>query len=480
MDMKKTTKGSLAGIFILLFAVIWVSLTRGRTVTPSENSGRRTKPVARANDAAEPGRAAARSAMPANATDTPRGWTRHTPDQLVDFILPVFAGNGATLGESIGLLEEAYREACFRSREKPLPLRITTTEDPQETLTFSLRGKSLTACLKHLAALAGLTVHGQGPDFELLSDSSPSEPASLEFDKHAPIKQNLRALAGMEKDDSDVDWEPLLRSAGFLREAGSSISTGPNGKLILRGTRAEIDRVSSTLELALESSVQLKFQVRHVTSSTPIDVPRDPLSAVETGKLLKNLAERKETTVNAMPSVLAREGELATIEVIREVPREDGSSDWTGTRQVLSGARTGLKVATNNHSERRPDSTGGPSWNSGSETAAPAGRTVVERLGSKDGEHHYQITTTLPVTATGHPLGETDTAGSEQTGSASTEKINALLNNPAPSAKPVPGKAGFVFSPYNNNVVDVNGIPSGTLVMDPSYMSNERKFFRVP
>jgi len=49
-----------------------------------------------------------------------------------------------------------------------------------------------------------------------------------------------------------------------------------------------------------------------------------------------------------------------------------------------------------------------------------------------------------------------------------------------PFATPVPGKAGFVFSPYNNKVVDVRDIPSGTLVQDPTYPPADKKYFRVP
>ena len=47
-------------------------------------------------------------------------------------------------------------------------------------------------------------------------------------------------------------------------------------------------------------------------------------------------------------------------------------------------------------------------------------------------------------------------------------------------ATPVPGKEGFVFSPYNNKLVDVRDIPSGTLVQDPTYPVAEKKYFRVP
>jgi hypothetical protein len=47
-------------------------------------------------------------------------------------------------------------------------------------------------------------------------------------------------------------------------------------------------------------------------------------------------------------------------------------------------------------------------------------------------------------------------------------------------ANKVPGKEGFVFSPYNNKVVDVRDIPTGTLVQDPTYPVAEKKYFRVP
>ena len=46
-----------------------------------------------------------------------------------------------------------------------------------------------------------------------------------------------------------------------------------------------------------------------------------------------------------------------------------------------------------------------------------------------------------------------------------------------PAGKPVPGKPGFVSSPFDNKfIIDVRGFPPGTLVDDP----NTGKAFRVP
>jgi len=48
-----------------------------------------------------------------------------------------------------------------------------------------------------------------------------------------------------------------------------------------------------------------------------------------------------------------------------------------------------------------------------------------------------------------------------------------------PTATAVPGKEGFVFNPYTQNIVDVKGIGSGKLVRDPEDTDSTHKF-RVP
>lgn len=49
-----------------------------------------------------------------------------------------------------------------------------------------------------------------------------------------------------------------------------------------------------------------------------------------------------------------------------------------------------------------------------------------------------------------------------------------------PVAEKVPGKEGYVFSPFNTKLIDVRGIPGGTLVADPTYPESAKKHFRVP
>jgi hypothetical protein len=49
-----------------------------------------------------------------------------------------------------------------------------------------------------------------------------------------------------------------------------------------------------------------------------------------------------------------------------------------------------------------------------------------------------------------------------------------------PVARRVPGREGFVFSPYNNKMINVKDFASGTMVADPTYPPAEKKYFRVP
>ncbi len=48
-----------------------------------------------------------------------------------------------------------------------------------------------------------------------------------------------------------------------------------------------------------------------------------------------------------------------------------------------------------------------------------------------------------------------------------------------PTATAVPGKEGFVFNPYTQNIVDIRGVASGKLVRDPEDADLTHKF-RVP
>ena len=47
-----------------------------------------------------------------------------------------------------------------------------------------------------------------------------------------------------------------------------------------------------------------------------------------------------------------------------------------------------------------------------------------------------------------------------------------------PYAIPVPGRPGYVYSPYTNAPVNVRGVPAGTVITDPN-STNRNQSFRI-
>lgn len=76
--------------------------------------------------------------------------------------------------------------------------------------------------------------------------------------------------------------------------------------------------------------------------------------------------------------------------------------------------------------------------------------------------------------------GETARKDPETGGGEDAPKPPAEKKSDIPVARPIPGKPGMVFSPFNNKPIDVKGIASGRLVADPTYPASEKKHFRVP
>lgn len=58
-------------------------------------------------------------------------------------------------------------------------------------------------------------------------------------------------------------------------------------------------------------------------------------------------------------------------------------------------------------------------------------------------------------------------------------KVQLPMGN-YPTAKYVSGSNDRVISPYTGKEVDVTGLTPGSLVMDPDYPSDAKKYFRIP
>ncbi len=81
------------------------------------------------------------------------------------------------------------------------------------------------------------------------------------------------------------------------------------------------------------------------------------------------------------------------------------------------------------------------------------------------------------VAAVGTAEGKGEAGGTKP---GKTAERPVLVKKKPPVAEPVADKPGFVVSPFSGKIIDVRGIPAGTLVADPMFPSEEKKHFRVP
>jgi hypothetical protein len=472
----------LAGLSVVLLAALAWML---RESDPTESRKLRvTKSSTRSADAAledsiESTRRERRASAPASRLDS--SLTRHEAGQLVDFILPEVKGKDVTIQQALALLKEAYQDACYLSREKALDLKFSVKDDPGYTISFILKGKSLTSCLDYLAALAGLEVKQTEGNFELTAIAGEDKARELILQISLGFEARMRGLCGVNPNDGREDIETLMRNAGIIREAGTTIKIGPNGYWSVNGPAADRKRIMSAYVLAIEPPNQFKFTTSTVTTTEPLDLKTGNLSPSELATFMRELVSRAGTELTSEPSVTARDGQSATMEIINE----KGPNDWTGIRHELNGSYTGLKLTGSDKSESRPESTEDTARLSENQYALYPGETDVQLVSSKNGKHTYRLLTVAPIDATGRPIpngrstAEEDTVYTDPDAPAGTTPQPAI-NGAHPTASQVPGKAGFVFSPFNNKVIDVAGLPSGTLVADPTYPLEENKRFRVP
>lgn len=478
-DMKKRPM-VLAGLSVVLLAALaWMlqgpdktEALKPRTTKASAKSATSTSETTDA-----PNRRERRTSAPASRLDS--SLTRHDASKLVNFILPKLEGKDVTIQQALALLKESYQDACYLSREKSLDLKFSVKDDPGYTISFSLKGKSFTACLNYLAALAGLEVKHTESNFELTNITDTGKPAELIGPEFPGFKNSLLEICGMQSTDGDTDVESILRAAGVIRDADSSFKVGSNHFWSFNGSAADRKRIESLLvELAGTSPTQLKFTTRTVTTTEPLELKNSNLSPDESAALMRDLASRAGTELVTEPSVTARDGQSATIEIINE----KGQNDWTGLKHELNGSFTGLKLVGPDKSEKRPETAEDTAWLSESQYALYPGDTQVQLVSSKNGKHIYRFLTVTSIDAAGRPLDrDGNLVETPQEPQPEAPRNPTLANNNGyPTASQVPGKAGFVFSPFNNKVIDVGGMPSGSLVMDPTAPAAEQKMFRVP
>jgi hypothetical protein len=355
--------------------------------------------------------------------------------------------------KAVNVLMEAYKDACYRSRTQPLALEFSLPEDAGARLSFSIERGNFQAALAHLAALAGYTAQTDGlhVTFEPITDSQELYTRTFRVQPglHATLKNQLQRL-GLSQGASLAE----MAAAAGLVNSGRALELHADGLKVVV-TPLEHDKLETWLA-TLAGPTQIKANVKLIQAEKPLEI--DPRQATPDAvrEWLGALANQPGTSVVTAPTIHLRELQEGTVDLTNGTP-----ADWTGSRVTLEAERAGLAILARDTTEFRPEDGAIPPVRNTSQSVLRDGEPQVAVVSSRDGAHLYRVLTLELIDATGR------TAGEQETGEP-------------PVAAQLPDRPGFVLSPFNNKLIDVRGLAPGTLVRDPTYPAEERRFFRVP
>jgi hypothetical protein len=387
--------------------------------------------------------------------------TTHEPEQLKDFFLIECSGHKVSIHKALKLLDEAYRDSCYYSLEKPLEIKYIVEGESDKLISFSIKGKKWTSALKYIAALAGMEVKHEGLEVRLV-------PIKVEDRKKSVVKipESLRETLLQELIDRD-DWDTLiekpdtatlLRLHGLVGNARITDSV-PSGFIMIKGTNLDTAALTALVRMEEEQPRQMLNHSRIITSPKALELPQGALTQEAAQTWLRDRMQQDGVQSMTAPSAFALSGKTATIEI-----KEERGSDWTGMQFTYLTKPIGLKLSSEVLTEIRPVDQTRENQRSEERFVMYDGDTQIRAIGHDAGGYYYQMTSLKNVPQMGREEFARETVGQIE----------------QPVANSVPGKPGFVFSPYTNQIIDVIDIPQGTLVADPNFPAQEKKFFRVP
>lgn len=344
-------RAKLTGAAILFLAALGVWLVMQGMASSAKDFAVRNRAGSReaATDAISDGdhgfrtKAAHRREMPARAT--------HSPARLGDFILPPLEIEGLTLKESLEKLLAAYRDACLKSGETPLPLTFSVPPEATRRLRVHLKSQSFRTSVRMLATLAGMEANRSGLAYGFkplrTGGQAVKETVSVSPD-FSSILNEMAGTATVQSSHPLVDEHvsasrtiaDCFAALGLELDPSTRFSLGASGKLTFEsGSAADAAAITALVSL-IDSvpKVQLKYNASIVDLKAGMDwLPPDlsQMDAAQKQQLMRDLAQRKGTELMTLPSATVRSGHHADIELIREFtyPTND-AGDAFETRDV--------------------------------------------------------------------------------------------------------------------------------------------------
>jgi hypothetical protein len=265
-----------------------------------------------------PGKASVRYAADPSAT--------HPPERLSQFYLPQVSIDGMSLEAALKKLQASYEEACRETGETPLALTFSVPPGHDRLLTVQIGTRTLDGAIHLLAAMSGMLVERKGSEYAFEEPVETGEPRTRSFRVPPDF---FNAPESADYPFVQVAAPSKISPADYF--AGKGISLDPNTRLRFSpgaGT-VVIDTTSMADELAIGRLIGLassETMPQHKVDTKILEIGKDvdwkpPANAQldeEAMQLfMRELAQTQGIDLKTMPSTVARDGQAAKIEIVR-------------------------------------------------------------------------------------------------------------------------------------------------------------------
>lgn len=329
--MKK--KLSIAAAVLAIAAAWFVSKDTLLSSDASDSTAGRSRGVDQSHASSSTGETVIRTkASQRNLTDK---LASHRPEQLRDFILPEIDIRGLTLQQALRKLLEGYEDTCAKTGEKPLALAFHVPAGIEGKLNVNLTGKSFKNAVQLLATLAGVKSTRNGLEYRL--EPFPSEKRQIAKTIETPpnLTERLKELAERPEErqnpsdpfseDNETFGAPspsmdqLLADLGLELDPGTKVTIS-NGKLEVTTDNAADSAAISALAKTLAEDIVPQQQFRTMVIDCEGDTPWLPdgnrqYDDAQIQLMMRELAQKKGAQLKVLPSIMAKSGYPATVEL---------------------------------------------------------------------------------------------------------------------------------------------------------------------
>lgn len=244
----------------------------------------------------------------------------HPPERLSQFYLPPVDIDGLPLEAALKKLQAAYENACRETGETPIQLTFSVPPGQGCLLTVRIGGGTFDSSIRLLASLASLKVKREGSAYLF---EAPAETGKL-VKKTLRVPPDILATLKAAGSGSASDLAAAFAALGIELDPSTRLKFSPGSSTLQIETTRAADEVavSATVERLLgELLIQHKLETRIVELGADIEwTPPENAQLDEAGLqlLMRELSQKKDATLMTMPSTVARDGQAAKIEIVRE------------------------------------------------------------------------------------------------------------------------------------------------------------------